>query len=124
MAGYRVARVRHLIQQEISILLAREVSDPRLANVNVTRVEVSGDLRHAQIFVAPIFDDEEATQAQMQALDRAAGFFRRHLAHRLDLRFAPHVHFRLDDSIERGEHFIQALEQLREDEGRTTNDEQ
>lgn len=116
MAGYRVERVRHLIQQEISLLFEREVSDPRLANVNVTRVEVSGDLRHAKIFVAPIFDDEEATQAQMQALEHASGFFRRHLAHSLDLRFAPQVHFLLDDSIERGEHFLQVLEQLHKDE--------
>lgn len=116
MAGYRVERVRHLIQQEISLLFEREVSDPRLANVNVTRVEVSGDLRHAKIFVAPIFDDEEATQAQMQALEHATGFFRRHLAHSLDLRFAPQVHFLLDDSIAQGEHFLQVLEQLHKDE--------
>jgi|YNPBryantNP2012_1023418.scaffolds.fasta_scaffold02421_9 ribosome-binding factor A len=116
MAGYRAERVRQRIHQEISLLCEREVNDPRLANVNVTRVEVSGDLRHAKIFVAPIRDDEAATRAQMDALNHAAGFFRYHLAHSLNLRFAPQVHFLLDPAIEYGEHFLHVLEELHQDE--------
>lgn len=112
MAGYRVARVSHRIQQEVSVLLEREVNDPRLANVNVTRVEVSGDLRHAKIFVAPVPDDAEATRTQMDALAHATGFFRHRIATSLDLRFAPDVRFLVDDAIERGERFLRALEEI------------
>lgn len=116
MAGYRAARASHRIQQEVSVLFEREVSDPRLANVNVTRVEVSGDLRHAKIFVAPVGEDAEATRAQMDALARATGFFRRRIAASLDLRFAPDVRFVLDHSIEQGERFLRVLEQVRKDD--------
>ena len=112
MSGYRAALVSHRIQQEISVLFEREVSDPRLASVNVTRVEVSGDLRYAKILVAPIADDEDATDAMMDALDRATGFFRRRIATRLDLHFAPEVRFLVDRSIVKGERFLRALEQV------------
>ena len=63
MAGYRAARLSQRIHQEVSMLFGREVSDPRLQNVNVTRVELSGDLRYAKIFVAPILGDAVATRA-------------------------------------------------------------
>ncbi|MEW5718808.1 MAG: 30S ribosome-binding factor RbfA [Chloroflexota bacterium] len=116
MAGYRAARASQRIQQEISVMFEREVSDPRLAGVNVTRVEVSGDLRYAKIFVAPITGDDDATRAMMDALDRATGFFRHRVAQSLDLRFAPEVRFLLDRSIEKGERFLRALEEMRASE--------
>ena len=118
MAGYRAERASQRIQQEISLLFEREVSDPRLATVNVTRVEVSGDLRYAKIFVAPITGDEDATRAMMDALDRASGFFRRRIATSLDLRFAPELRFLVDRSIEKGERFLRALEQIHESTNR------
>jgi ribosome-binding factor A len=113
MPSYRAARASQRIQQEISILFARQVSDPRLANVNVTRVEVSGDLRYAKIFVAPLAGDEDATDAMMDALARASAFFRARIAASLDLRIAPEIRFVLDRSIEQGERFLRALEQLK-----------
>jgi ribosome-binding factor A len=116
MSGYRAARASQRIQQEISLLFEREVSDPRLANVNITHVEVSDDLRYAKIFVAPHSDDAAATRAQMRALDHATGFFRHRIATSLDLRFAPEVRFLLDHSIEKGERFLRALEEIRKDE--------
>ncbi len=118
MAGYRAARASQRIQQEISTLFEREVSDPRLADVNVTHVEVSGDLRVAKIFVAPITGDDDATRAMLDALDRATGFFRRRIAQSLDLRIAPEIRFLLDRSIEKGERFLRALEQVRASEQR------
>ena len=132
MPGYRAARASQRIQQEISILFEREVSDPRLAHVNVTHVEVSCDLRYAKIFVAPVSGDDDATRAMMGALARAAGFFRHRIAQSLDLRVAPEVRFLLDRSIEKGERFLRALEQVQVEEharagnprqrGKPTND--
>lgn len=123
MAGYRAARVSQRIQQEITLLFEREVSDPRLANVNVTRVEVSSDLRYAKIFVAPRSADEDATHEMMGALSRATGFFRHHLAESLDLRFAPEVRFLLDRSIEQGERFLRALDQVQVGKNAAAKDE-
>ena len=99
----------------MSLIFARQVSDPRLENLNVTRVDVSGDLRIAKIFVAPR-GDADATRETIDALTRAAGYFRKRLAQSLDLRFAPEVRFQVDQSIEKGEHFLQVLEQVEAEE--------
>ncbi len=113
--GHRAERVGERIHQEISLVLSREVSDPRLAGVNVTHVQVSSDLRLAKVYVTPRGSAEE-NEEMMEALTRASGFFRRHLAQALDLRYAPEVRFHLDRGIEAGEHFLQVLEQVKEEE--------
>ncbi len=115
MAGHRAERLAVRVQQEISVMLDREISDPRLANVNVTRVEVTGDLRIAKVYVAPSSPDTDEKE-MMDALARAARFFRRQLAGSLDLRFAPELRFYRDHSIEMGEHFLQVLEQVEREE--------
>jgi ribosome-binding factor A len=115
MAGHRSERAGERIHQEISILLDREISDPRLANVNLTRVDVTSDLRLAKIYVAPSQDKAEEKE-MMAALARASGFFRRHIAKSLNLHFAPEIRFYADRSIEAGERFLQALERVHEEE--------
>ena len=97
------------------MMFAREVSDPRLENLTVTRVEVSGDLRIAKIFVNPR-GDAEATREMMNALAHANAYIRHQLATSLDLRFAPEIRFQLDYSIEKGEHFLRVLEQVEAEE--------
>lgn len=113
MAGHRAERVGERIRQEISIMFTREVADPRLANVNVTRVDVTGDLRLAKVYVAPRGEDD---QEMMEGLARASGYIRRQIAHNIDLHFAPELRFYLDRSIEMGEHFLQVLNQVQEEE--------
>jgi ribosome-binding factor A len=116
MPGYRAERASQQIHQQVSMMFERGVSDPRLVGVNVTRVQVSGDLRNAKIFVAPMRGDEQATRDMMDALDRASGYFRRQIALALDLKFAPEIRFILDHAIEKGEHFLQVLEQVQAEE--------
>jgi ribosome-binding factor A len=115
MGSHRPERVSERIHHEMSVIFAREVSDPRLENLNVTRVDVTGDLRLAKIFIIPR-DDPEATRETMAALARAAGYFRKLLAKSLELRFAPEIRFELDYSIAKGEHFLQVLEQVEAEE--------
>lgn len=118
MAGHRSERAGERIHQEISLMLDRDISDPRLAGVNVTRVEVTGDLRLAKVYVAPPQDGTDEKE-MMDALARASGYFRRNLARSLDLRYAPEIRFYLDRSIELGEHFLQVLEQVQAEERAT-----
>jgi ribosome-binding factor A len=115
MSGHRQERVRQRILQLITLMLEREVQDPRLVDVNVTHVEISGDLRYAKVFVSAPQDENEAEE-MMQALGRAARYFRRRLAENMDLRFAPEIRFQLDHSIEKGERFLQVLEQVQAEE--------
>ena len=111
MAGHRAERISQRILEEVSLILGREIQDPLIADVNVTRVEVSGDLRVAKVFVTAPTDADEA-DAVMDALGRAARYFRRRLAENMDLRLVPEVRFVLDYSIAKGEHFLRVLDQV------------
>jgi ribosome-binding factor A len=115
MGSHRPERVSERIQHEMSLIFARQVSDPRLENLNVTRVQVTGDLRLAKIFDSPR-EEPEATRETMAALARAAGFFRKLLSQNLDLRFAPEIRFEVDYSIVKGEQFLKVLEQVEAEE--------
>ena len=108
----RVQRLNNLIRHEISELLQRQVKDPRLGSfIAITEVSISPDLRHARIFVSHIGSEEEK-QETMNALASASGFFRRELAKRLRLRHIPEFSFQWDDSIERGAHLLQLIDQI------------
>jgi ribosome-binding factor A len=115
MGSHRPERASERIHHEMSLIFAREVSDPRLENLNVTRVDVTGDLRLAKVFVTPR-EDPQATRETMAALAHAAGYFRKLLAKSLELRFAPELRFEVDYSIAKGEHFLQVLEQVEAEE--------
>jgi ribosome-binding factor A len=107
MQGKRLDRVNQLIKEEISMLLQRELKDPRLGFVTVTEVETTKDLRQAKIFVS-VFGGEEQWSASLQALASARGFIHRWLREHLDLRVTPALDFRADRSMEHAAH-IQAL---------------
>ena len=108
----RTQRVNELIRDEISLLLQRQVKDPRLCGlVTVTEVSTSADLRHAKIFIS-IMGGETERRETLDGLDRASGFFRRELAERLSLRRIPELSFHRDDSIEHGAHLLKLIERV------------
>ena len=99
MQGKRLDRVNQLLKEEISLLLQRELKDPRLGFVTVTEVETSRDLRTAKVFVSVLGDDTQWT-ASLAALGSARGFVRNWLRDHLDLRITPDLSFRPDRSLE------------------------
>ncbi len=106
----RVPRLDALLQQEISALLAREVHDPRIGFVTITRVEVSPDLRHATVWVSLIGQPPERRDA-LRALGRAMPFVRHRLGE-LRLRRIPELHLREDATLERGTRVLHLIEEL------------
>jgi len=112
---HRIERVNSLIRQEISELLQRQVKDPRLGNlITVTGVSTSPDLKYAKIFVSCL-DSEGKKQETLNALASASGFFRSELFKRLRLRHTPELSFQWDDSIERGSHLLQLIDEVTTD---------
>jgi ribosome-binding factor A len=100
------------MRQEISSLLQREVKDPRLGSfIAVTEVSLSADLRYARVFVTCMGGEEEK-QAMLSGLEAASGFLRNQLAKRLRLRRIPELSFHWDDSIERGAHLLQLIDEV------------
>jgi len=113
MTARRILRLNELIRAEIAELLAREVRDPRLASlISITRVETSPDFREARVYVSVLAEEAEAEQT-VQRLRKAAGFFRRELADRLNLRRTPELDFRLDRSIAQGARVMGLLREIR-----------
>jgi len=95
MHEHRSQRVSTAVREELSEIIGFELSDPRLAIVDVTDVTVSPDSRHALVKVSLGGDEQEQNQA-LAALDRARHYLRHELASRLNLRKVPELHFEPD----------------------------
>ena len=101
MTTRRQRQVAELLHEEISVLIQRRVQDPRMGYVTVTGVEMSPDLKVAQVYVSVLGSDEDVQQS-LQSLRHAAGFLRRELGASLSLRYLPELNFRPDNSLARG----------------------
>ena len=97
----RLGRIADQIQREIAELVRTEVRDPRVGMVTFTGVELSRDQSHAKVFFTVLGGDPVIEEA-LRGLERAAGFLRSQLAHRLTIRKVPELHFAYDESVERG----------------------
>lgn len=107
----RNQRVAEQIRRELADLLQFEVKDPRVGNVTVTEVEVSGDLAHAKVF----FSTQDDADAALIGLQKSAGFLRSQLSKRMLLRSVPQLHFNYDSSIDRGMHLSSLIDQALSD---------
>jgi ribosome-binding factor A len=98
MKPYRLARVAEVIREVASQTILFELRDPRVKGVTVTRVEVSGDLQHAKVYVSLMGSPPEQKLC-MHGLRHAAGFLQSKLASRLQTRFTPIITFVLDQGV-------------------------
>jgi ribosome-binding factor A len=106
--GTRPARVGEEIRQELAVLLQREVHDPGIGFVTLTRVKVSDDLQMARAYYT-IIGDEKARRETQRALDRATPFLRRQIGARVRLRRVPELRFEFDKSVEHQDRIEQIL---------------
>lgn len=109
----RSERVNELLREEISMIVQRELKDPRLGGlISITAVETSPDYRHARVFVSVLGSDDERTSS-LAALNAGARFIRHALRDRLEsLRTMPELSFRADTSIEQGARMSALLDQV------------
>jgi ribosome-binding factor A len=109
----RTDRIRKAIIREFSDILTHEVKDPKLVNqlISVTDVEVSGDLRHAKVFVS-IMGEESLQNEIMEVLQENTPKIRSAIGQRIRLRYTPEIDVRLDNSLERGSRVTQLLNQI------------
>ena len=81
----RTRKIGELLQRELAMLVARELSDPRVTQVTLTAVDVAPDLSHAKVFITHLGGEEAALKA-VAGLNHAAGFLQRTLRDRVILR--------------------------------------
>jgi ribosome-binding factor A len=111
----RADRVADLIKQEISDILRREVHDPRIANITVTDVKLTDDLRSARIYFVELGKDR-VSEGVEKGLVKAKGFLKRELGKRMQLRYIPELAFFYDPSFEYGSRIEKLLREVRKDE--------
>lgn len=98
----RISRISEEVRKEISEIVQNDIKDPRLPKmVSIISANVTKDLRYAKVFVSVFGSDEDKKNA-LDALKSAAGFIRREVGHRVQLRYTPEIQFELDNSIENG----------------------
>jgi ribosome-binding factor A len=109
----RSERTSKLIQREISVLLEREVNDPRLSKlISVTEVTLSPDLKFAKIFVSTLGSEINNKEEMLAGFNNASGFLRKELASHLKLKYTPQLSFHYDDSIERGARLLKLMGEI------------
>lgn len=125
MASNRIGRINEEIQRELSEQL-RRLKDPRVSQtgmVSVTRVDTTGDLRYARVYISVL--DKSQEKDVLKGLKSAAGFLRRELGRTLQLRYTPELQFLPDDSIQHGAHILEMLWDIeRREEQRSDGEEE
>lgn len=111
----RIDRVSALIQKELSYIIHRSLKDPRVKFCTITQVEVSYDLKYADVMVS-VIGDKQQKQGVMAGLKSAAGYLRREVGGRVDLRYVPELRFKLDQSIDHLMKLDRLLKQVRAEE--------
>jgi ribosome-binding factor A len=88
-----------------------DLKDPRIRDVTVTYVEVSGDLRHAKVHVS-VMGDETRQQLSLRGLRSAAGYLQSKLSDRIDTRYTPRLEFILDQGVKRSIEIARILKEV------------
>ncbi|MBI4730998.1 MAG: 30S ribosome-binding factor RbfA [Chloroflexi bacterium] len=108
----RIERIEDRFKQELSELLIREISDPRLHQIFITDVNVDRELAFADIYVSAVEGAARSVEI-LEGLNHASGFLRRALAARVDLRAMPRLRFHWDPTPENADHIERLLAELK-----------
>ena len=111
-SGTRLQRIADRIRQELSEMLIRDISDPRLKQIYVTDVKVDRELAYADVYVSAVEGVSRSADV-LAGLESASGFIRRNLAARVELRAFPRLRFHWDMTPENADHIEKILAELR-----------
>ena len=113
----RSDRISSQLRRELAVMVHEAVRSGDLPSVSVSDVEVTRDLAHANVFVTALVGDKGPEAVKL--LNEAAREFRRELARIMKTRTVPELHFKYDDSVDKGER----IEQLLRDNPERASDE-
>lgn len=114
-SSFRTERANAFIQQELTLVLGRDVQDPRVDKLTITEVSLTPDRRVARVYVS-CYTGEEDLREGLQGLISARGVLRRHLSQVLQWRFTPRLEFRPDRSWEYGQKMDALFRAVAEDD--------
>ncbi len=111
MPSRRAQKTAEAIREVVSMAILAELRDPRVRDVTVTYVEVSGDLRHAKVHVS-VMGTETKQDLSVRGLQNAAGFLQSKIADRVAMRYTPKLSFVLDQGVKRSIEISRILKQV------------
>jgi ribosome-binding factor A len=117
MDPIRINRVASMMKDELSLLINRELKDPRVPFVTITNVELTRDVKQATVFISIVsidqtYTDPDLTKQVLEALRDAKGFLRKELAGIMQLRSIPDLIFKEDKGLENTLRVNEILKQL------------
>ncbi len=115
MSSRRVLKAAEAIREVVSMAILTDLRDPRIEHVTVTRVEVSGDMRTAKVYVS-VMADETHQKLALQGLQNSAGFLQSKISQRIDTRYTPRIRFELDQGVKQSIEIARMLRQVLPDE--------
>lgn len=98
MTSRRTLKVASAIREVVSFAILADLRDPRVKNVTVTFVEVSGDLRQAKVHVS-VMGKEKEQNLCLHGLQSSAGYLQQKVSNRVDMRYTPRLTFVLDKGV-------------------------
>lgn len=110
----RTQRLAQEFQQEIALIVQRELKDPHMGFITITRVELSKDLAYAKVFFSCMGDEHERERSQ-ETLGRSGRYIHGLLKKRFRLKMIPRLQFRYDESIAGVIALGEAFEKLKDD---------
>ena len=117
MSKHRKDRINEEVKRVLSDIMMNELKDPRISRLcSVIAAEVTPDLKFCKVFIS-VLGNEEEKKNSLAGLNSAAGYIRRELSSRIDLRNYPELHFELDNSIEHGSRIMGILNEISKRDG-------
>lgn len=117
----RKERLEKAIEEQVSVILLREIRDSRIGFCTISKVDCTNDLRHAVIYVSFIGSQKQETIG-MEGLRSATKHIQALLASRISMKFAPLIRFELDHSIQNGVNLIHKIDDIIKEDQETTDD--
>ena len=116
----RTDRINEQLREEISILLARSIKDPRLNGViSITRVVSSNDLRSAKVYIS-VMGNLQVKREALAGIQSAASFLRRELRYRINMKHTPFLTYELDDSLEEADQLLRLMNHVKPEDQNPT----
>ena len=111
MANYKVQRINEDIKRELTDIF-RTLKDPRIDPlITIVKVDLSGDMSHCKVYVSSMTGLDKAKETVI-GLRSGAGYIRREVGRRIEMRHTPDFHFIADDSIEHSADISKRLTEL------------
>ncbi|MBT3506083.1 MAG: 30S ribosome-binding factor RbfA [Piscirickettsiaceae bacterium] len=100
----RTSRIGEVIMRELAQMIQQELSDPRVGMVTVSHVDITSDLKYAKVYVTRLngTESEQDVDECIAGLTNAAGFLKRGIAKRVEIRSIPELRFLYDKSLDHG----------------------